>query len=97
MQLDIRIPIGLMFGVLGALLVAFDLVWADKAIYERSLGVNINLWWGLVLLAFGIVMFLLGRKGTSTVRTADETVEGRLMEQREEQMELEGRPKRGGH
>jgi hypothetical protein len=97
MQLDIRIPIGLMFGVLGALLVAFDLGWADKAIYERSLGININLWWGLALLAFGIGMFLLGRRGTSTVKTADETVEGRLMEQREEQMELEGRPKRGGH
>jgi hypothetical protein len=97
MSLDIRIPIGLMFAVLGAMLVAFDLLWADPAIYQRSLGIDINRWWGLILLAFGIVMFVLGRKGTSTVRPADETVEGRLMEQREEQMELEGRPKRGGH
>jgi hypothetical protein len=97
MHLDIRIPIGLMFAVIGALLAAFGLFWGDKTIYERSLGININLWWGLILLAFGVVMFLFGRKGTSTVRPADETVEGRLMEQREEQEELEGRPKRGGH
>jgi uncharacterized membrane protein len=98
MNLDIRIPIGLMFGVIGALLAAFGLFWADKAIYEKhSLGININLWWGLILLAFGVVMFLLGRRGTSSVRTADETVEGRLMEKRDEEMEEKGRPKRGGH
>jgi hypothetical protein len=95
MRLDIRLPIGLMFGVLGALLAAYGVV-SDKAIYDRSLGINVNLWWGLVLLAFGVVMFLLGRKGTSSVRTAEETVEGRLMEKRDEQMEEKGRPKRGG-
>ena len=97
MQLDIRIPIGLMFGVLGALLTVFGIIGGDKAIYDRSLGINVNLWWGLILLAFGIIMFLVGRKGTSTVRVADETVEGRMMEQREEQIEMEGRPRRGGH
>jgi hypothetical protein len=95
MQLDIRIPIGLMFAVMGALLAVFGIAFSNKEIYERSLGININLWWGLALLAFGIVMFLLGRRGTSSVRTADDTVEGRLMEQREEQIELEGRPRRG--
>ena len=29
---------------------------SDAAIYARSLGINVNLWWGLVLLAFGLVM-----------------------------------------
>lgn len=95
MSLDIRMPIGLMFAVLGVLLAAFGLLYGDAAMYERSLGININLWWGLIMLAFGIVMLLLGRKGTSSVRSADETVEGRLMEQREEQEELEGRARRG--
>jgi len=27
--------------------------------YEKSLGINVNLWWGLVLLAFGLVMLWL--------------------------------------
>jgi hypothetical protein len=55
MKLDLRLPIGLMFTILGALLTVFGLV-SDKAIYARSLDINVNLWWGLVLLAFGLVM-----------------------------------------
>jgi hypothetical protein len=35
---------------------------SDRAIYARSLGMNVNLWWGLVLLVFGIVMLLLSRR-----------------------------------
>ena len=58
MKLDLRLPIGLMFTIIGALLVLFGLV-SDEAIYERSLGINVNLWWGLVLLAFGLVMLWL--------------------------------------
>ena len=60
-SLDIRTPIGLMFTIVGAILVVFGLV-SDPAIYARSLGININLWWGLVLLAFGLLMFWLGRR-----------------------------------
>ena len=56
MRLDLRLPIGLMFTIFGAILVWYG-VTSDPAIYERSLGVNVNLWWGLVLLAFGLVMF----------------------------------------
>jgi len=55
MNLDLRLPIGLMFGIFGILLTGYGLV-SDRAIYARSLGININLWWGLVLLAFGAVM-----------------------------------------
>jgi hypothetical protein len=36
----------------------------DKSIYARSLDVNINLWWGLIMLGFGLVMFVLGKRGT---------------------------------
>ena len=35
---------------------------SDKAIYARSLGINVNLYWGLVLLAFGLVMLRLALK-----------------------------------
>jgi len=60
MQLDIRVPIGFMFTLLGAILSVYGLFTAsDKAAHERSLGININLWWGLFILAFGVVMLLL--------------------------------------
>jgi hypothetical protein len=55
MNLDLRLPIGLMFTIDGLLLVGYGLV-SDPAIYARSLGTNVNLWWGVVLLAFGIGM-----------------------------------------
>jgi hypothetical protein len=55
MNLDLRLPIGLMFSVFGLLLTGYGLV-SDPAIYARSLGVNVNTWWGLVLLGFGLVM-----------------------------------------
>lgn len=96
MGLDIRLPIGLLFGVLGGLLTVYGVV-SDKAIYQRSLGINVNLWWGLALLAFGIGMFWLGRRGTSAVRPADESAEGRKMEEREKRAGLEREQKRPGH
>jgi hypothetical protein len=55
MSLDVRLPIGGMFSIIGAILTVYGLVSGD-AIYERSLGINVNLWWGLVLLLFGLVM-----------------------------------------
>jgi hypothetical protein len=64
MSLDLRIPMGLMFTLVGIILVAFGLATnANTALYARSLGINANLWWGLVLLIFGITMFLMGRRG----------------------------------
>ncbi len=61
MKLDLRLPIGLMFTIIGALMAAFGLV-SNPAIYQRSLGINVNLWWGLVLLAFGLMMLWLVRR-----------------------------------
>ena len=55
MPLDLRLPIGFMFTILGVALLGYGLV-SDRAIYQRSLGININLWWGLVTLLFGLVM-----------------------------------------
>jgi hypothetical protein len=61
MGLDIRLPIGLLFAILGGLLAVYGLA-ADPAIYARSLDININLWWGLVMLAFGLLMTWAGRR-----------------------------------
>ena len=71
MKLDLRLPIGLMFTVFGAMLTVYGLV-SNDAIYARSLGINVNLWWGLVLLAFGLVMltFALRAGKAPTDRTS---------------------------
>ena len=61
MNLDIRLPIGLMFTIIGVALTGFGLV-SDRAIYERSLGINVNLWWGLVLVVFGVSMLALATR-----------------------------------
>jgi hypothetical protein len=59
MGLDIRWPIGLMFTLIGVLLAVFGLA---KGAESTSLGLNINLIWGAVLLVFGVLM-LLGALG----------------------------------
>jgi hypothetical protein len=67
MGLDIRTPIGLMFSVFGVILTIYGLL-SDRAIYGRSLGININLVWGLALLGFGAVMLLLGMRRNPSPR-----------------------------
>jgi hypothetical protein len=88
MGLDIRLPIGLLFAILGALLAAYGLG-SGAAVYRRSLGINVNLWWGLVLLAFGALMLALGRRGSSAMRPAEESGEGREVEEAEHREGLE--------
>jgi hypothetical protein len=62
MGFDIRLPIGMMFSLFGFLLCAYGLATRDSAIYEQhSLGVNVNLWWGAVMLLLGVAMLLLFR------------------------------------
>ena len=91
MGIDIRLPLGLMFSLLGAVLVIAGMV-TDEEIYAPSLGFNINLWWGLVLLMFGIVIFTLGRRGTSSFRLAEASVEGRKIEEMEHRSATESAP-----
>lgn len=61
MRLDIRLPIGALFVALGALLTFYG-VTGDKAIYAKSLGYNVNLWWGLALLVFGALFVYFGAR-----------------------------------
>jgi putative Mn2+ efflux pump MntP len=66
MNLDVRLPIGLMFSVFGVLLAVFGLV-SDPQIYaEHSLGINVNLGWGLVILLFGVTMLVLALRSRRT-------------------------------
>ncbi len=58
MGLDIKIPIGLMFSLFGILLTIVGLFTNGNAMYKASLGININLWTGLGMLAFGAFMLL---------------------------------------
>ena len=60
MGLDVRVPVGLMFAVMGALLVGYGVA-GDASIYARSLGININAIWGSVLLATGVVLLAVSR------------------------------------
>ncbi len=62
MNLDLRFPIGGLFTIIGVLLTAFGMI-SDRAIYSRSLGINVNLWWGLVLLVFGLIMLTFAFRG----------------------------------
>jgi hypothetical protein len=63
MRLDVRVPAGLMLAVIGALLASYGLA-GDRSIYARSLGINVNLIWGTVLLAGGAAMFVLGSRAS---------------------------------
>jgi hypothetical protein len=62
MQLDIRLPMGLLFLLLGVILVGYGL-FSDPAIYAaHSLGQNVNLLWGVIFALFGSVMLYLSRR-----------------------------------
>ncbi len=66
MGLDIRIPIGLMFSIFGLLLTGYGAATNGNAMYQQhSLGLNMNLYWGLAMLAFGVFMLVLGKRAKS--------------------------------
>ena len=65
---DARISMGMLFTLTGTILIAFGLSTRDNAaVYEKSLGIDVNLWWGIVLLVFGVVVIALGRRGQSRI------------------------------
>jgi hypothetical protein len=64
MGLDVRVPVGLMFSIMGLLLVGYG-VFGDHAIYARSLGINVNVIWGGVLLVTGAIFLALSSRGRS--------------------------------
>lgn len=59
LQFDVRLPLGSLFTIFGALLVLWGLISDSESARARSLGVNIDRDWGVVLLLFGISMLSL--------------------------------------
>jgi hypothetical protein len=60
--LDIRAPIGGLFSLLGLMLSGYGMVAGSRTTSDIAPVTNVNLWWGLVMLAFGIVMLLMARR-----------------------------------
>jgi sulfite exporter TauE/SafE len=66
-MVDIRIPIGLMFSLLGIIISILGFVTiSDSAMYQKSLGININIIMGIMMLAFGLIMLAFTKKKKKT-------------------------------
>lgn len=62
-MVDIRIPIGLMFTIIGVIISIFGVVTtSNSAMYQKSLGINVNLIMGVFMLIFGLVMLYFARR-----------------------------------
>lgn len=74
MGLDIRWPIGLMFSLIGVILVAYGaLTGSNTEMYERSLTINVNLYWGLLLVVFGAWMLFMAWKSAGKTAPDDQS------------------------
>jgi len=62
-MVDIRIPIGLMFTIIGVLISIFGFVTiSNTEMYHKSLGINVNIIMGLLMLIFGLIMLYFARR-----------------------------------
>ena len=61
MGLDVRLPVGVMFALMGGLLAGYGVL-GDRSIYARSLGINVNLIWGAVMIVFGAALLILAAR-----------------------------------
>jgi hypothetical protein len=65
-SLDLRLPIGGLFTVLGVMLAGFGLVTGGNTeMYVKSAGMNINLIWGVVMLVTGLIFLALAKRGAA--------------------------------
>ncbi len=65
-SLDLRLPIGGLFVVLGLMLAGFGLVTGgNMEMYAKSAGMNINLIWGIVMLITGAIFLFLAKRGAA--------------------------------
>ncbi|HNY03170.1 MAG TPA: hypothetical protein PKG48_11310 [Bacteroidales bacterium] len=70
MGIDIKLPIGLMFSILGFILTLFGIfTGSDASMYSRSLGINVNLWSGAGMLVFGLIMLALAIRSRKSKTT----------------------------
>lgn len=62
MNFDLRLPIGILFSFFGLILIVFGFITKGSEIYAKSLGHNINIQWGIVLLVFGGLMLFFASR-----------------------------------
>ena len=63
MGLDIRWPIGIMFTLISVLLIIEGALTGPS---DKALNLNIDLWWGMVLLIFGVLMLMGAARSSKT-------------------------------
>jgi membrane protein implicated in regulation of membrane protease activity len=86
-RFDIRLPIGALFLLLGLILLAYGVVTrGDTALYIRSESIDVNLWWGLIMVVFGAIMFYFGSRAP---KRPLHSAEGESTEAREHRLGLE--------
>jgi hypothetical protein len=64
MNFDLRYPVGFMFTLFGLILVGVGL-FGGADLTKVSLGINMNLWWGLFMTLFGVWMLALAIRAGS--------------------------------
>jgi hypothetical protein len=71
--MDIRLPMGLMFSIIGAIVAVYGLFTIGAPMYqEHSLGIDINLWWGIIMTLFGVAMLGLTFRAAEAHKAKDE-------------------------
>ena len=63
--MDLRLPIGYVFTIYGVMLSIYGIATKDSEMYAKSLGINVNITWGAVMLVFGLVMLFFAKRGKS--------------------------------
>ena len=68
-MVDIRIPIGLMFSIVGILITGFGFfTMSNTEMYHKSLGINVNIIMGLLMLVFGLIMLYFASEEKESIR-----------------------------
>jgi len=79
-----------MFFLVGLLLTIYGAATSGDPVYEKSLYIDINLWWGLAMAAFGIIFLAFGIRGASKAKHGtQDSPEGQAIEAREHEAGLE--------
>jgi len=80
MNLDLRLPLGLMLSITGIILLSFGLATrARPELFSRSFGINADQWWGWVVFLVGLIVVGIGRRGQGRIelRKQGQTAAGR--------------------
>lgn len=60
--MDLRLPIGYVFTIYGLMLTGYGFFTKGNEMYKKSLDMNINISWGVLMLVFGLVMLFYAKR-----------------------------------